>query len=613
MTIDNWFVKDSKNRERTGVLMKLEENEHSRYQFEVWFEYTRRAMNEIREGTMLTVPNYATTRDEKHYSILEVTALKPIHYAIGENPSGYPGFVLEAAKNAAQDWTGQDDESTEDTTVIRCTAIPTNLELFEGKEGQQSFQEEENIPMVGSVVQILDTGPTQQVVNRDIDLVAEKDGLFIGGTLLRDDDVKIHVRVEDFVRVHFGIFGFTGAGKSNLLSTYITKLVTSPITVKVVLFDLMGEYTALLIDQINTIEGAYVLCIGERTLPEPVFEFVNARDKTRPNAKPAVGAYAHFTLLPKALKAHQVQMALALGYLLKSSRIRVYQAVQSMSVYDVFYANSQSLANLGKGLGAANKARLKEMIKRLAPKGRYSEIQLNSAIVADILRKIKQEREQNSKDYKDFSKYLDPFESWLKGIQRSLGQELNCGIDMSQLVAELENPKRSSLIIVTSHNPNDMRTFAKEFGEAVYESRRKTGAITPLISFIFDEADEFIPQQDKGTYKDSREIVETLARRGRKFGLGVGIATQRARYLDTSIMAQPHTYLVSKLPRKSDRDAVAEAFGISEDMFRQTFKFRAGNWLLMSHDATGLRAIPIPIQTEDANERIRKYLETLKE
>jgi len=53
--MSNWFVKDSKGKERTGVLMKIEEDEHSRYRFEVWFEYTRRAMNEIREGTMLAV------------------------------------------------------------------------------------------------------------------------------------------------------------------------------------------------------------------------------------------------------------------------------------------------------------------------------------------------------------------------------------------------------------------------------------------------------------------------------------------------------------------------------------------------------------------------------
>ena len=64
--------------------------------------------------------------------------------------------------------------------------IPTNLELVERKDGTQDFQNEENIPMVGAIARILDTGPTQQVVNRDIDLKAERDQLFAGGTLIRD-------------------------------------------------------------------------------------------------------------------------------------------------------------------------------------------------------------------------------------------------------------------------------------------------------------------------------------------------------------------------------------------------------------------------------------------
>jgi DNA helicase HerA-like ATPase len=100
----------------------------------------------------------------------------------------------------------------------------------------------------------------------------------------------------------------------------------------------------------------------------------------------------------------------------------------------------------------------------------------------------------------------------------------------------------------------------------------------------------------------------TLARRGRKFGLGIGIATQRIRFLDTSILAQPHTYFVSKLPRSSDRQAVAEAFDISEDMFRQTFKFRKGDWLLASFDAAGLEAIPVPIHTENADDKILDFV-----
>jgi DNA helicase HerA-like ATPase len=90
--------------------------------------------------------------------------------------------------------------------------------------------------------------------------------------------------------------------------------------------------------------------------------------------------------------------------------------------------------------------------------------------------------------------------------------------------------------------------------------------------------------------------------------LGLGIATQRIRYLDTNIMAQPHTYFISKLPRMSDRQAVAEAFGVSEELLNQTFKFKKGQWLLISHDATGLEAVPVPIRAPNANDRLSAWL-----
>ena len=101
-----------------------------------------------------------------------------------------------------------------------------------------------------------------------------------------------------------------------------------------------------------------------------------------------------------------------------------------------------------------------------------------------------------------------------------------------------------------------------------------------------------------------RELCVTLARRGRKFGLGLGISTQRSSLLDTEVMANLHTYFVSKLPRADDRQRVAEAFGISEDQLAPTFTFSRGNWLVISHDATGLKGVPIPTIAEDANVRI---------
>jgi hypothetical protein len=69
-------------------------------------------------------------------------------------------------------------------------------------------------------------------------------------------------------------------------------------------------------------------------------------------------------------------------------------------------------------------------------------------------------------------------------------------------------------------------------------------------------------------------------------------------------MGNLHTYFVSILPRKTDRERVAEAFGIGDEQLSPTFTFRPGSWLVISHDAVGLKGVPIPTTAADANERI---------
>jgi DNA helicase HerA-like ATPase len=147
--------------------------------------------------------------------------------------------------------------------------------------------------------------------------------------------------------------------------------------------------------------------------------------------------------------------------------------------------------------------------------------------------------------------------------------------------------------------------------DRTFSNRRARSLLYPVVSFIFDEADVFIQRRERGEDIASPSVIEQatlLARRGRKFGLGLGIATQRIRYLDSSIMAQPHTYFISKLPRASDRQAIAEAFAISDESLEQTFAFTTGQWLVASHDATGLKSTPFPVQLPNANDAVRQWL-----
>src|SRR2546427_7961532 len=210
------YAKDESGNSIVGTLMGIEEDPNSRYRFEIWFDYTRQIMNTVSEGAMIAVPNYfldQANRKQEWSSVLEIATLLPVHYAIGQNQSGFPGFLEEAARSAAQDWIDEETQSTDDTTKIRCIAIPTNLMMNEKGE----ILEEQGLPMVGHPASLLDTPTTERFANLNIN--RERDDVTKVGPLIRDESVSIYLRVEEALRTHFAVFGFTGAGKSNLLST----------------------------------------------------------------------------------------------------------------------------------------------------------------------------------------------------------------------------------------------------------------------------------------------------------------------------------------------------------------------------------------------------------
>lgn len=596
-------------RDMEGTLMEAREAPETRFRYVVWFDYTRRAINEIQEGTLLAAPNFASDDQVRRYSVLEVASILPTHYALEGGTGGYPGFVVEAARSAAQDWVEQDTRATEDTTKIRIVAIPTNLEIVEPPEGEPSLGPESNMAMVGSRVRILDTHYSNLVANNGIDRSREKN-LTVIGTMTRDPHVQILLRIDELFRTHFAIFGFTGVGKSNLLSTVVARVFTdTEDAVKMVFFDLMSEYTVLLLDQLlsEDIRGS-IVTVGRNTLPEGVFKYINGLGGA-PTLEEATAQLDRYTLLPKALLKDRAMVTRALRDLIERKVIRYYHEAQSITVWDLFF--TEKVVVWAKGRQAARFQQRKELVTRALKAAGVTDFEstrFRPEVACSIRACLQRELDDPSaavfKQEGDFTNHLAKLEQ----LEKETAINFAAATTLDDIVRDLNDRNGKSLWVVQAHNPDELRTFAKALGEAVYEARRQHGQVDPPVSFVFDEADEFVRAEASGTYTESAQIAQTLARRGRKFGLGIGIATQRIRYLDTNIMAQPHTYFVSKLPRLSDREAVAQAFGISEDLLTQTFKFKKGQWLLMSHDAAGLEAVPIPVQTPDANKRVSQWL-----
>jgi hypothetical protein len=603
-----------------GVLMGIVVKEGGN-EYEVWFPYTKNFINVIREGVLLAVKNFASKDDVEHLSVLQVTSVMPMHYALGTDRTGYPGFVEEAAINAAQDW--QQETPTEDTTKIKCLTAPSYVEIIKpsvlgGTTGEPKKETtvgtESNMPMIGERVSMLNSEWTQRIVNRGLTSIADK--TITLGTLYGYADVSILALWEEMIQTHFGIFAYTKAGKSNLVSTCISKIIGKPTNAKVIVLDMMSEYGALLIDVLCTVENACIVCCRPESVPGSVVEYWS--DPSDNNLKKAAEDIVKTTLLPKALKEKQPLLVEPVKQLLESKKIRLFS--ESRKVGEIIDEAKDEL--LSGNLGNL-KSNYRSFIETLVSQN--EKIEISNAAIDNVAREIDNwvaNPPQIGGDKSKVSPTIWASAERLKkilvdakaGIKATESIKPEFTIKLSEIVSALNEESYPSIFIAQSNMDEDLRQFAFSLGNIMLSYRRRTGLTSPLVSFVFDEADMFIPSGDSEErgIGMSRYIARELARRGRKYGLGIGIATQRIVYLDTNVLGQPHTYFISKLPRAADRQRIQEAFGISDEAMRQTLRFEKGQWMLVSDDATGMEGVPIPIKVPDANTRIIDFLETFK-
>lgn len=601
-----------------GRLIFLEPDEKTKFVFTIWFDYTRILVNKLREGDLVAVQNFSTNNTEIHWSILQITSTLPTHYALGptkSDVSGYPGYIMEAAGNLPTDWLDQENTSSEDTTKIICNAIPINFEFVQGNIGQDGFPlivEENSIPMVGSEVRILSTEMNERIFNKNID---RGDWNINIGNLTREENIDILMRPYDAISTHIGIFGFTGVGKSNFVSSMVYSLLNSGQALKILIFDLNNEYISLLSDILSdsNIEAS-ILCIGENTLPQAMVDYM--KNKPDSSEDKAIKSYLHDMYFPRSLRSSREQFRSFVENLLRNGRIKMLE-MQFRSVEDFLNILKENEL-YDNATYSQHKVYIDHLIDLIIQ--RHGDNELTSSEAQTILDEFDNYVEETDKtDDMPISSENEPVKKKIRMIKIKLRQIANNPtqeflpqflMTYQSFVTSLNDDTESSIIVINSFDPDEMRIRSNYLLNSLYSSRRRRGITLPLVLTVFDEADEFIPQDVRGnnSYSISKKIIETIARRGRKFGIGLGIATQRATYLDTNIMGQLHTYFISKLPRSSDRDRVSEAFSLSEEMFSQTFKFRKGDWLFISHEAAGLESVPIPIHSRNAEDRVSEWL-----
>ncbi|HJT57908.1 MAG TPA: ATP-binding protein [Ktedonobacteraceae bacterium] len=377
----------------------------------------------------------------------------------------------------------------------------------------------------------------------------------IGSLLTRAPDaVPIVLSVKDLVSTHLAIIASTGAGKSYLASVIIEELMRPHNKACVLIIDPHGEYGTL--DQIANF---------------PQFSEQNDGLHTgRLNASPADVNDARRGLSGAERSAFQSSVPTAdlsaprgASY---SAQVKVYKPEQV----------KVRISTLDMG-------DMRHLLTEMTEKQQYL---LNRA-----LRKVKEDKKGTPWGANDLKNAI-------KAVSKQKGDEDSDGADDSSTVhaltwrieqrfvnsftfddmqhldlPEIFKPGQCTVLQLNEIDERDQQVIVATLLRRLNKARMDTErgkvhsgeSYLPYPVFVLlEEAHHFAPG---GTEVVSTSILKQVLAEGRKFGIGVGLISQRPGKLDPDVLSQCQTQCIMRIVNEIDQKSVAAAIeGVGRDL-----------------------------------------------
>ena len=157
----------------------------------------------------------------------------------------------------------------------------------------------------------------------------------------------------------------------------------------------------------------------------------------------------------------------------------------------------------------------------------------------------------------------------LKPKRRTSSETLS---DLLRDFVGLGNPKRQITVIDLSPVPFDVRPgVSAQIGRLAFEFNywNPRNQEFPLL-LLCEEAHSYIPREAGSQYEGTRKSMERIAKEGRKYGVGLGVVSQRPHELSETVLSQCGTYICLRITNPDDqsyvRDLVPESEGDLTDI-----------------------------------------------
>ena len=341
------------------------------------------------------------------------------------------------------------------------------------------------------------------------------------GTLQQDQSIPAYINVDDMVRKHFAVFGTTGVGKSSGVALLVRQILDARPDLRVFLIDPHNEYGHCFDDR------AQVLSPKNLKLPFWVFNFEEIVDvffRGRPGVDEEVEILSE--LMPIAKSIFTPNNGPATRRIVrndpKSSGVTVDTPVP-YRLEDLIRLIDERMGKLENRSAWARYHRLITRIETARNDPRYGFMFDNANVGGDTM------VETLSTLFR-----LPP-----NGMPMTIMQ-------LAGFPAEVVDSVVSVLL-----------RMAFEFG------LWSDGAF-PLLC-VCEEAHRYAPADRSVGFGPTRKAVSRIAKEGRKYGVFLGLITQRPAELDATIISQCSTLFAMRMANDRDqaivRSAVSDAAG----------------------------------------------------
>jgi DNA helicase HerA-like ATPase len=358
-------------------------------------------------------------------------------------------------------------------------------------------------PNIGDQAQILPDSALRTVYG-----MADADRAHIGD-LQQNPDIAIHIDIDELVSRHFAILGATGVGKSSGVAIILQKILDTRPNLRIFLVDPHNEYARCFGDK------AQVLTPRNLRLPFWLFNFEETIDVFF-GGRPGVD--------------EEVEILSEVIPLAKSAYLQYRQGAQTT------LSKRRDPRDAGFTADTPVPYRIEDLLTLLDERMGKLENKARATVFHKLIGRVQ--------TFRNHPRYSFMFEN------------ANIGGDtMAEIIGNLfrlpAQGKPMTIMQMAGFPAEVIDSVVSVLCRMAFDFGLWSDGVAPLL-FVCEEAHRYAPADKKVGFGPTRRALSRIAKEGRKYGVYLGLVTQRPAEIDPTIISQCSTLFVMRL--SSDRD-----------------------------------------------------------